>query len=143
MVPVGRINAQEYFTYALSSSLVKLGSQQVELVQGLLLALFHLLQEGLLVVDDLIRLLLVLLDDVGVVPLTLHLEFVVLFFQVNRVLLVQLDLLVVAHFHSLQVLHHWFLGDVVGGGQLVTLVLCLVFDVEDGSLRTRKLVSKC
>lgn len=129
-------------TYALSLSLVEFGPQQVKFVQRLLLALLHLLEKSLLVVDDLISLLLVLLDDVSVVSLTLNLEFVVFFLEVNRVLLVQLNLLVVAKLNSLQVLHHWLLGDIVSGGQLVVVVFSLVLNVEDGSLWSKKLVSK-
>lgn len=121
-------------TYAFGSGLVKLGSEQVEFVQGLLLGLLHLLEKRLLVVDDVVRLLLVLLDDVGVVPLALYLEFVVLLLEVDGVLLVQLDFLVVAHFDSLEVLHHWLLGDVVSGRELVALVLGRVLDFEDGTL---------
>lgn len=72
-----------------------------------------MLQKSLLVVDNVISLLLVLLDDVSVVSLTLYLEFVVFLLEVKRVLLVQLDLLVVAHFHFFEVLHNWLLWDVV------------------------------
>lgn len=124
-------------TYAFSLGLVELGSEDVELVQGLLLVLLHLLKKNLLVVDDLIRLLLVLLDDVRVVSLALHLKFVVFLLKVKRVLFVQLDLLVVAHLHSLEVLHDWLLRDVVAGRELVARVLSLVLNVEDGALNAK------
>lgn len=126
-----------YFTYALSSGLIELSSQQVELVQRLLLAPLHLLKKHLFVVDDVIGLLLVLFDDVSVVSLTLNLEFMVFFLEVNRVLFVQLHFLVVTHLNSLEVLHHWLLGDVVSGRQLLVGVFCMVLDVKDGSLRTK------
>jgi hypothetical protein len=127
------------FTYAFCLGLVELCPQHVELVQGLLLRHPHLLDKILLLSDDLVRLLLMLLDDVGVVSLALHLKLVVLLLQVQSVLLVQLDLIVVTLLDSLQVLHHWLLGDVIGRLEVTSLVLGRVLDLEDSSLKKSKI----
>lgn len=125
------LRVEIHFTFGTGS--IKFSMKLAELILRCVLAGSHLLDKGFLRDDNIIGLLLMLFDDIGIVSLTLNLEFLIFFSEVEGVLFVLGNFLVVSHFDFLKVLHHWFFRDVVGGSCLATLVLGGVLGLEYGT----------
>ena len=124
-------------TYSFSFSFVQFCAQEVQFVERLFLTLFHLLQEFLFTINNIISLGLMFLNDISVVSLTLNFEFHIFLFEVQCILLIQLNFFVVAHFNFLEMLHNWLFGDVINSLQrLFTIIIKLrVLNIKNSSLQ--------
>lgn len=88
-------------TYTFSLGFVESCPEHIELIQGLLLGLPHLLHQVFFIANNLVRLLLMLLDNISIVALTLAFELLVLLLEVECVLLIQGHLVQVSLLHLL------------------------------------------